>query len=588
MSLSVHTSHESLARENAVQSKQKETARRGNPLALLLPGLLGTALYFLNNLDVLHAMIAAPAGYVPLGVQRNADIAVYLTWLNGYGKGWVLPNYSAPWSTPAEFVAPGLLPVALLERGLSLSPVLALQIFTLIGYVFVAYALAFCYKTFCQTRLQALMSLLIASACVPLAALPFLSHLFTTAAQSGDAVGRVQFMTLSDGFFRGLVTWPFLTFGTGFQVLSMSLLARYVKSSERRWLRWLVLSCLVSTLMHPFEIFVTTTTAAIVLIRFSGLGTRNLKSIGFICAAAGVGLFPYVFQTLRSAWVHEVALANKIVISPSALLGVIGLPAILIIVLLLFGWPQNQSPETAIVKTWFLLTLALFFVPGMPFALHLLDGLFIAIGLLLVVQIQDLLSRRPLLVKPLLQFVAVPLLIWSLVPHAVIRVQTWKAGIDTQNEQFPYDLCTTFHGKCVRPSALAPLGEAATLQWLRGHASPNDLVLATEDAAPWIATAPVHSFASHWLFSLLWTYPDYRVVRDAFFTGRLTISQARELLDILGVRFVVVPDGSPAKQYLDKAVQRARFATWTIYELPGAQMKPYHDSNILALGGPAS
>jgi hypothetical protein len=571
---------------NASEIRPEDLGASKNWLTKLKPGLLGTGLYFLNNLDVLHAWLTPPAGYAPLGVQRNADIAIYLTWMSGYDRSWLLPNYNAPWATPADFIGPGFMPVSLLQQLFSLNPVVALQIFSLLSYIFVAYALAFAYNTFCKTRRQAMWSLLIAAACVPLSALPLLSELLRGATPYGEHAGPVQFMILSDGFFRGLVTWPFITIGTGFQVLSMTLLARYVQTSERRWLQWLTITCLLSTLLHPFEIFETLATATIVLIRLSGLTTKNLKIVGTLGVVAAVGLSPYVFQSLSSPWVHEIAAANTSSSTPAVLIGILGAPAILVIVLLFFGFPKSQSSEMLLLKTWFISTLVLFYAPGIPFTLHLLDGLFVAIGLLLYEQIQDLKGVHPsFLAQPLVRFAAMALLVFSLIPHLVFRVQAWNDGVDPKNGPFAYDSCTTFHGKCLRPTALTPIAELATIRWLRQNASPNDLVLATEDASAWIATAPVHSFASHWLFSLLWLYPNHRGVRDAFFAGGLSTGQAHELLNILGARYVVVPDGSPAGQYLEGAPQKARFGTWTIYEVPGAQLKPYHDPGIIRLGG---
>lgn len=573
---------------DSVETNPSENVRSPRLLGRVFPGLLGALLYILNNLDVLHGWIAAPPGYAPLGIQRNADIAIYITWLRGYGKGWFLPNFSAPWVTSADFLAPGLMPVSLLQKVFSLSPIVALQIFSFVGYIFVAYAMAFAYKTFCSTHRQARWSLLVALACVPVGALPVLSYLLREFAQYGDTTGRVQFMTLSDGFFRGLVTWPFITYGSGFQILSMSLLARYLQTSAQKWFRWLTVFCLVSTLMHPFEIFLTTTVVAIVLVRKFGVTSNTVKNIGAICAAMAVGIAPYAMQSLRSTWVHEVANANRISITPALLMGVIGIPAIAVVLLLLLGFPTRRSDEITLLKTWFVCSLLLFFMPGIPFSLHVLDGSFIAIGLLLVIQIQDLLALRPNLTKPLVAGVALPLLLWSLIPHVLFRAQAWSAGVAPQNEQFSYDSCTTFHGTCLRPTAIQPLAESATIKWLGENANPDDLVLGVDDASPWIATAPVHSFASHWLFSLLWPYPNYRVLRNSFFSGTLTPAQGRQFLQILGVRFVVVPDGSRARQYLDNAVERTRYYSWTIYEIPGAHMRPYHDPAVLALGGGAN
>lgn len=540
-------------------------------LSKLVPGILGCGLFAINSLDVIHGLLAPPAGYVPLGVQRNQDVALYLTWLQGLARGWHLPNYHAPWSTTADFLMPALIPVSILQRALSLNPILALQLFSLAGYIFTAYAVTFAYKTFCETRRQAVWALLIAFSCVPVLSLPGLSYLLKPLQDS--VIGtHAQFMALSDGFVRGLVLWPFRSFGTGFQVLSMALLARYSRSPERRWLGWLALTCLLSTVMHPFEIFVTLAAVGIVLLRQFGPNARSLASLFVIFTAAGVGLSPYVIQTLRSPWVREVAEANHLLskVMPAPLLAMIGLPAILVIFLLLLGFPENRRPETIVLRTWFLSAFAVFFMPRMPYALHFMDGIFFAIGLLLVIQVEELLTRWPVLSRPLPRALAVLVLLGSLVPQAVFRWQSWDTGVARKNTpEFP--------------TAISPLGEFATVQWLREHGNPEDLVLATEDAAPWLATAPIHSYASHWLASLWELHPHYNAVRNSFFDGTLSHMQAQEFVETLGVRFVVVPDESPAKEYLEKATLRVHFNTRSIYELPGTHMKPYHDSRILAL-----
>ena len=85
-----------------------------------------------------------------------------------------------------------------------------------------------------------------------------------------------------------------------------------------------------------------------------------------------------------------------------------------------------------------------------------------------------------------------------------------------------------------------PSAEAHAVQWLRANANWDDLVLTTQDSAPWLAMAPVHSFASHGLCSLETKYRNHFALRNSFFAGTLTPAQARELLDTLGVRFVVL------------------------------------------------
>lgn len=543
-------------------------------LEKLFPGLLGGSLYLLNNLDVIHGLMAPPQGYAPLGVQRHPDIAQYLTWLRGLGEGWLLPNYHAAWSTPPSFTVPGLIPVSIVQRSLSLHPVLALQLFSLAGYIFVAYSLAFAYKTFCQTRRQALWSLLFALACVPVASLPGLFRLTHGHGVLSESAGAVEFINTSDGFLHGLGTFVFTTFGTASQVLAIALLARYCISHERRWLGWLVLACFLSALIHPFEIFVTLTVAGIILLQQSQPIVNRLASLCVVAVAAIVGLSPYIFQSLHVPWVREISDANRHIVSinPAPLLWMVGLPAILVVILFLFGLPESRQTNTLILKTWFVSTLLVFYVPGIPFAVHMLDGFFFAIGLLLTIQLHELLTRHPKLMESFFLYLAVPILIWMLLPHVAFRLRVWRDGNDTRGNDFSFS------------STVAPVDEFTTLEWLRKNASSDDLVLATEDAAPWVATAPIHSFASHYVFSMEKIRPQDAALRNSFFAGTLIPSQAHELLETLGVRYVVVPDGSPARLYLDKAVLKAHFNTWSIYELPGAHMKPYHDGRILALG----
>lgn len=557
-------------------TSHRNPVARGRLMTAVLPGLLGSALYFLNNLDVVHGLIAPPPGYVPLGIQRNADVAQYLTWIRGLETAWILPNYHAPWFTPPGLIVPALLPVSILERWFSENPILALQLFSFAGYLFAAYALAFAYATFCQTRSRAFWSLLLALSCVPLVSLPGVSHFLRNHSQYSGALDHIQFMMVSDGFLRGLVTWPFQTYGTGGQVLSMALLARYCNSREPRWLGYLALVCLLSALFHPFEVFVTVTVVGIVLLQQNEPIINSLTNFSVVSVAATVGLSPYLIQSLRVPWVREVAEANRhlVEIMPAPLFAMIGLPGILVIALCLLGFPQTRDHNTTVMKAWFFCTLLVFFVPRMPFAIHMLDGLFIVVGLLLAAQMQDLSSRRPFLPKPVLCTVGVLLVAWSLIPHVAFRWRAWRDGIDVSNTAFKY------------PSTVSPLGEFATIQWLRTHASSEDLVLASEDAAPWMTTAPVHSFASHWVLSLLVTHPRYGVLRDSFFDGNLTALQAHDLLEDLGVRFVVVPDASPAIHYLDKASMRAHFNTTAIYEIPAGRMKLYGDSKILEMGRP--
>ena len=354
----------------------------------------------------------------------------------------------------------------------------------------------------------------------------------------------------------------------------MALLARYCNSKEGRWLGWLAVVSLVSALIHPFELFVTVAVAAVVLLREPGPIARSLGRLSVILAAAVAGLSPYVIQSLRVPWLKEVANANAHQVSamPAQLLEAVGLPAIFVVFLLLLGWPRSPGPNVVVLEAWFVCTLLVFYMPGIPFAPHMLDGFFFAVGLLLALQVSELLAQYPGLAKPLARFLAVPILVWSLAPHIIFRAHTWKDGNDSKSIDYPLS------------SAIAPIDEFSTVEWLRKNASPSDLALATEDAAPWIATAPIHSFASHPVFSLEKARFRDNPLRNSFYEGTMTTTRAHEFLETLGVRFVVVPDGSPARLYLGGATLRVHFDNSAIYELPGQRMKLYHDSKIVELG----
>ncbi len=538
----------------------------------LLPGVLGSVLCLLNNLDVIHGMFAAPPGYHPLLVQRSPDIAQYLTWLRGLENSWLLPNYHAPWTTPKGLVVPGLVPVSILEKSLSISPAVALQVFSLVGYVCTAYALAFAYRTFCRSRAQALWSFVIALACVPVASLPGLLRISGGHGLFSDSAGAVEFIYTSDGFLHGLGAWVFTTYGTCAQVLSVALLARYCNSHERRWLMWLAIACCISALVHPFEVFVTVTVASVVLLQQDESLIANLANLGKILLGGAIGLLPHIIGSLRVPWLHEVESANRhfVFVTPAQLLAWLGVPSILVVLLLLLGYPRRREPNVLILKTWFISTIVVFYLPGIPFAMHMLDGLFLAVGMLLAVQCEELFPRRFFSSKPAL-LLAMLVLAWMLYPHVAFRLRAWNDGNRPAND-FPFS------------TAVGSDDEFAAVQWLRQHASPNDLVLATEDAAPWIATVPVHSFASHYVFSLQMERPRDAAVRRAFFDGELTSTQAHDFEDTFGFRFFVVPGGSRATSYLGRAIMRAHFSSISIYEIPEARMKPYGDAKIVQMG----
>jgi hypothetical protein len=258
-------------------------------------------------------------------------------------------------------------------------------------------------------------------------------------------------------------------------------------------------------------------------------------------------------------------------ILPAPLFAMLGVPAILVVIFLLFGFPRGTQPKTRVLKTWFIATILVFYIPSIPFAVHVLDGFFVVTGLMLTIQIGQLLSEHPNLTARPVRVFAGLMLAWMLFPQLTFRARAWSSGTNPTPEIFF--------------SAVAPADELALVNWLRKNARPSDLVLATADSAPWLTTAPVHSFASHWLFSQSRGGGRHSwALLDSFFKGSFSPAVAHSFMDTLGARFIVVPDGSPATAYLSDANLRFRVGRTSIYERPNARMKPYGDPALVALG----
>ncbi len=566
-------------KRSAVASESAVSRRSQLPkiVSSFLPALAAVLLYVANNLGVIHAWLAAPRGYVAFGLPRDMDVAQYLTWINGLQHHWLLPNFHAPWSTTPGLFVPGLYPVALLKR-LGFNAVTAFHIFNLSAYICTAYAIAFALRTFCKDRAQALWAVLIALACVPIASLPGIAGALGAVPHAtevfGNSFGLVEFSTVSDGFLHGLTTWPLITFGTCLLVLGIAVLAHYSDSRDARWLNRFALICFLSALIHPFEVFVLLAVAAIVLPRERGAIRDTASHLLLVFIAAFIGLLPYIVTSRAIPWVQEVTTANRplMSVSPARLFAALGLPVVVVLILLLLGIPKRSLPGNLVLKTWFVVSFVVFYLPGMPFQLHMLDGLFFCAGLLLAAQLREL-NQRFTLPRAATLAAAGIVFAWMLSPHVVFRIHAWDDGISVTNGEKPaFD------------SAVAPADESNIISWLRQSADPNDLILADAAEAPWMATVPMHSFNSHRLFSLQETRAGDQLWQNAFYQGTLTPPAAQRFLEILGARFVLVPNASPATRYLDGAVQRARLDTYSIYEFPGHHMRPYRDPNIVELG----
>jgi hypothetical protein len=268
---------------------------------------------------------------------------------------------------------------------------------------------------------------------------------------------------------------------------------------------------------------------------------------------------PYLYLTARHTWLKELAAVNHWGVFPVVQFGLLlGLPALLCLGTYLL--PRSKSSATDILlHCWFLGVLVGVHIPQVPWSQHLLDGFFYAAALLLVRQgVRSHLLRRLWAARPMLLLASMSaLLAISLAARGVMFADAVVAGRTADD----------YH------STVMPDPDRAVRDWLGAHASAQDLVLAPEPDAPWFATVPMHSFASHWRSSLTWS--EQKSLSDSFYRGELDRGAAQEVLSGYGVGYVVAPEDSGAMKYFVGQTPAARIQSMAIYRRANARMRPF-------------
>jgi hypothetical protein len=494
---------------------------------------LGVALGLLNHVAVIAGMVAPPPGFEPAYVIRNLDVPQYLTWAALAKDHWLLPNYHAPWQTEPALFQPLLQIVG--KSGLPrLSAYYLLQVllYWLASYTLIQGAL-----TFCRNRREMVYAAIAIVGALPLKLVGWAVAKWIGASQVVQLTlvyGLIEYTyETADGLLRGGLSNSFtLTFGTAVTLGGFTLLARYLRTGDRRYFHGLVATAFVGALFHPFEVFLLVGGAAWPLWR-AGRWSQLVP----LSVAGGAGLLPYLVQSVRSSWVRDASdFAQWHMSTPVWVLLAFGAPAILICWLLAMRVP-GEGAEDDVLRSWFAATCLLPLIPAIPVAIHLFDGFAYCLGFLLV-----RLATRDKLFLRFREPARRAAWAWAAVSVAVlgtVYLQIWEDG------RQPDPL--------IGRSAVVAREERAMLEWMGANLPRERVVLAPEAMAPWVATIPMIAMGSHDVFSI--SFDAQREAAKRFYAGDRTVAGE------YGVSFVLV------EQPLEVGELRHQEGKLRLYEL---------------------
>ncbi len=480
---------------NSTATESSTTARDG-ALALVL-GLLWFAG---NNLNIVRAHLQTPPGTQALWTPREIDIAQHLTWVNGMKDGMVIRNYHMPAFTPAGLFCPLTWLLSQVTR-IGIDASLAYACAQMLVYVLGMYCILVCLRIFFIPR-----SHYLAVALLSLAAIPLRSVLSIWNALNGKGVPPL--FGFVDGFF---VPGPLsVALGTVSVFASLALVARYVLHGRRADLYATAVIAAVSGLFHPFEVFtiMAGTTVSLLVTRWPSRRTAIADSL-VVCIPGTLSVVPYVYFSLTVPWMHRITQLNTDPLPDFVhLLAGFGLPAAFVLVNLVAG-PRLRAPTDIVLQCWFAAVLLVIHIPKLPAAGHAADGFAFITALLAVRQLSNLSYLRSWIpVHPRAAAVAsAAVLVPALFAHGAIRYMSFRDGLKLDS---PFGL-----------SAVAPQAEVDLIRWFRLHGTSNDVVIAPGSETSWmLATAPVHTVASHWLSS--GAFEAQSKLRDRLYSGDWT------------------------------------------------------------------
>ena len=520
----------------------------------------GTILFLVNQIGVVAGALEPPPGYEPAWFTRNLDTPHNLTSaVVAQQHHWLVPDYDAPWLTEGALFHPLFQIIG--RCGLPIT--VSYYLFDILFYWMATWALIEVARAFCENRRQMFYAALMVVCALPLKLFGFLLarplH-FPTPIRLWMGVGLIEYtLNTSDGLVRGgLSNSVTLTLGTAIMLFSFANLAKFVGTGRRANYHWLLACVFLGAVFHPFEIFIITVAAVWPL----WSARRRWESV-MLFVAAGVGFIPQIIQSMRSEWVRDASdLARDWrITTPVWVLEVYGIPAILVCWLLLVRF-KMERPEDRVLQSWFITTLFLPLVPGLPSAMHFFDGFVYCVAILLVRKAyQDRLFERLFRERPKIMRAG----LGAAVAASILALIVTYAQIYKDGKSADPDLL----------SAVVPKAEVAMIRWMKENLAHRDvaasLVLAPDEMAPWVAAIPMPSLGSHDVMSI--TYFPQRDLAHRFYKGE---DVRRELIDGFGVSYIVIPAASPA--VVSSAQLLHTEGNLKLYMIPGETMKRYSDS----------
>jgi hypothetical protein len=532
----------------------------------ILPSVAVAAfLFVLNHAAVISGALAPPPGYVPQYVLRNTDMTVYLNSMQAGRHVWLPPNFSAPWLTPNELFTPILTLLGHMSNFMPWSVLVDYYVLHFLATVGATILLIAALRYFLPSGRQRL-----AAIAVIFCSVPFLSIWYAVARAAGaspglSSLGLIEYTyTTADGLVRGGASNSItLTFGTAVVLAAVLLLAKRIETGGTGWLWAAAGANLASAFFHPFEFAVITGTGCL-LFGLEGFRTRDWRRAvrhSLVLVAAGVlGLSPYLIQLSRVGWLRDMSSADPAMpMNIGSVLLMWGMPAFLTVYAPLMRF-RPRTPKDEVLAAWCLVAVLLLFAhPPSPF--HLLDG-FTYINAMLLVRIGASDPKARTLLERNRRPLAACCCVWFLLcagAQAATLIQLVRDGRSADPD--------------VLISTVAPESEQALRQWLRGHATPDDVVLAPGLMSAWLTTIPMHGFAAQDNFSI--SYEHQSKQSASFYAGEWSGEHANEFLHRYGIRWVVVPLKSSAKHYLEERAPAALFGDLALYRLPENHTREY-------------